>query len=88
MALEELRTRGESRIELRIVDSESDPEKAGEHLRRLYRDGVLAAIGGLRPAEARAMASVAEERERVLVRLILSINLSCRHHAGFEGRST
>ena len=67
LALEELRTGGESRIELRVVDSESDPEKAREHLRRLYRDGVLAAIGGLRPAEARAMAPVAEDRERVLL---------------------
>lgn len=67
LAMSELRAAGESRIELKVVDSGSDPEKARELLAQLYRDGALAAVGGLTLSEAEAMAPVAEDAERVLL---------------------
>ncbi len=54
-------------LELVTVDSESDPEKAKELLIQAYRDGALAAIGGVTTAEALQMVAVADEFDRVLV---------------------
>ena len=54
-------------LELVTVDSESDPEKAKELLIQVYRDGALAAIGGVTTAEALQMVAVADEFDRVLV---------------------
>lgn len=67
LALEELKARGESRIELRVVDSGSDPEKGREVLAGLYREGAVAALGGVTLGEAEAMAPVAEDFQRVLL---------------------
>ncbi|MDX1630238.1 MAG: penicillin-binding protein activator [Thermoanaerobaculia bacterium] len=57
----------EREIELEIVDSETDPEKAAELLEDLYDEGALAAIGGVTSAEALEMVEVADEEDRVLV---------------------
>jgi branched-chain amino acid transport system substrate-binding protein len=54
-------------IELIIVDSESNPAQAAAHLRDLYADGVLAAIGGVTSAEALAMVQVANQEDRILL---------------------
>lgn len=54
-------------IELEIVDSETDPEKAAELLEDLYDGGALAAIGGVTSAEALEMVEVADAEDRVLV---------------------
>jgi len=54
-------------IALQIVDSESDPEKAEELLRQLYRDGAVAAIGGVTTSEAIEMVPVADEADKVLL---------------------
>jgi branched-chain amino acid transport system substrate-binding protein len=54
-------------LELVTVDSESDPEKAGQLLKQVYRDGALAAIGGVTTAEALQMVAVADEADKVLV---------------------
>jgi branched-chain amino acid transport system substrate-binding protein len=54
-------------VELTAVDSESDPEKAKNLLIQAYRDGALAAIGGVTTAEALQMVAVADEFDRVLV---------------------
>ena len=54
-------------IDLEIVDSESDPERAKELLQRLYRDGAVAAIGGVTTSEAMAMVPVADEADNVLL---------------------
>lgn len=54
-------------LELRVVDSESDPETAAEQLNQLYRDGTLVAIGGVTSVEALAMIPVVDEHDRVLI---------------------
>ena len=54
-------------LELVTVDSESDPEKAKELLIQVYRDGALAAIGGVTTAEALKMVAVADEFDRILI---------------------
>jgi branched-chain amino acid transport system substrate-binding protein len=54
-------------VEVITVDSESDPEKARELLIQAYRDGALAAIGGVTTAEALQMVPVADQADRVLI---------------------
>ncbi len=54
-------------LELVIVDSESDPDKARQQLTDLYNDGVLAAVGGVTTAEALQMVAVADKYDRILV---------------------
>ena len=54
-------------LELVTVDSESDPEKAGQLLDQVYRGGALAAIGGVTTAEALQMVTVADEADKVLI---------------------
>lgn len=54
-------------IELTVVDSESDPEKAAELAEQLYDQGVLAILGGVTTAEALAMVPKADAADRVLL---------------------
>ncbi len=54
-------------LELKIVDSESDPEKAKTHTSELYSEGALLLMGGVTSAEAKVMVSVADEYDRVLI---------------------
>ena len=60
--------KGNERLDLRIVDSESDPEKAASLLTALYNeDNAVAAIGVGSTLAARAMAPVAHQAERILI---------------------
>ena len=54
-------------LTLAFADSESDPEKAKAHLDQQVKDGALLAIGGVTSAEAKAMLSVADRSDRVLM---------------------
>lgn len=54
-------------LELKILDSESDPEKAKDQATDLYGQGALIIIGGVISSEAKAMVSVADEYDRVLI---------------------
>ncbi len=54
-------------IELQILDSEGDPEKARQLLEQLYDAGAFAVVGGVTTAEALAMVAEADESERVLI---------------------
>lgn len=69
LAYEQIQAREdlEHEIELTVVDSESDPEKAADLARRLYDQGVLAILGGVTTAEALAMVPVADRADRVLL---------------------
>lgn len=69
LAFEVLKGRSEYpyELELAIVDSESDPDKARQQLIDLYDDGVLAAVGGVTTAEALQMVAVADKYDRILV---------------------
>lgn len=55
------------RLELTIVDSASDPERARTELTKLYRAGALAVIGGVTSGEALAMVEEADDVQRTLV---------------------
>lgn len=55
------------KINLQIVDSESDPEKAQTLLEQQYRDGALAVIGGATSDEAKQMINVVDRFNRVLL---------------------
>lgn len=69
LAFEHLQSQQDLPYELALVtvDSESDPEKAGELLKQVYRDGALAAIGGVTTAEALQMVAVSDEADKVLI---------------------
>lgn len=67
LALEELKAAGDTRFQLTVVDSESDPEKARRLLEGLYDDHATVAIGGLTATTAKELAAVAEDAERVLI---------------------
>lgn len=69
LAFEHLQSLQDLPYELELVtfDSESDPEKAGQLLDQVYRDGALAAIGGVTTAEALQMVTVADEADKVLI---------------------
>ncbi|MCP4662330.1 MAG: ABC transporter substrate-binding protein [bacterium] len=55
------------KIELTVVDSESDSEKAQELLEQQYRDGALAVLGGATSDEAKQMINVVDRFDRVLL---------------------
>jgi branched-chain amino acid transport system substrate-binding protein len=55
------------RLELTIVDSGSDAQRAKNELSKLYGSGVMAAIGGVTSAEALAMVEEADDDQRTLV---------------------
>jgi len=54
-------------LELRTADTGGDPASAGQRLKALYDDDVVAAIGAVTDGEARAMAHVATAWKRVLL---------------------
>jgi branched-chain amino acid transport system substrate-binding protein len=54
-------------IELAIVDSGADPDRARRSLREIYSGGAIAAIGGVTSAEALAMVEIADKEGRVLL---------------------
>lgn len=54
-------------IELRIEDSQSDPKKAAELLEKMFDDGALAVIGGVKTDEALNMVPVIDRFDRVLL---------------------
>lgn len=69
LALEDIRENRDLpyEITLQVLDSESNPSRAAEVLREAYRDGALAAVGGVTSESALAMVPVAQEMERLLV---------------------
>ncbi len=68
LAFENLISSGtEIQYSLSVLDSESDPEKAGELVEQLYRDGATAVIGGVTTSEALSSVSIADEFTRVLI---------------------
>jgi len=69
LAFEELQAREDFPypVELTVLDSESDPEKAKQHLEQLYKDGALAVIGGVITPEALQMVAVADRYNHVLI---------------------
>ncbi|HLF56533.1 MAG TPA: penicillin-binding protein activator [Thermoanaerobaculia bacterium] len=56
-----------AQLQLEFVDSASDPERAKTELRKIYKGGAIAAIGGVTSAEALAMVKVADDEGRVLL---------------------
>lgn len=54
-------------VEIVVVDSGSDPNRAKDELAKLYADGVIAVVGGVTSAEALQMVPVADERDRILM---------------------
>jgi len=56
-----------AKMEFTFSDTASDPERGMQVLRQVYRDGALAAIGGVTSAEALAMVKVADDEQRVLL---------------------
>ena len=54
-------------LELTVVDSQSDPEKAKELLAEQFSGGALAVVGGVTTAEALAMVPVADRYDQVLI---------------------
>jgi len=69
LAVEELQAREDFPypVELVVVDSESNPEKAKEQLEQLYEDGALAVIGGVITPEALEMVATADRYNQVLI---------------------
>ncbi|MCB1032566.1 MAG: ABC transporter substrate-binding protein [Acidobacteria bacterium] len=68
LAFEELKALPDApEMELEVLDSESDPEKAKTALEQLYASDARAAIGGVTTAEALAMVQVADNMNRVLL---------------------
>lgn len=69
LAVEQLEVSGQFpyQLELVVVDSESDPEKAKQLLAELYDQDALAVIGGVTTAEALAMVAIADENDQVLM---------------------
>jgi len=54
-------------LELRIEDSQGDPDRAAQLLGELYDAGAPAVIGGVTTQEALAMVEIADQRDRVLL---------------------
>lgn len=69
LAYEEISADAEyaTQIEIEVVDSESDPEKAKELLREQFDGGVMATIGGVTSGEAKQMIEVVDRFDRVLL---------------------
>ena len=66
LALEELQAAGTS-MELEVVDSEGDTEKAAELFKGCIDNGAIAVIGGVMSVEALEMVAVADRYDRVLL---------------------
>lgn len=58
---------GETAIELEILDSGSDAQKAAEQAAALIEGGALAVVGGVTPEESRSLAQAADAKERVAI---------------------
>ncbi len=54
-------------LELAVVDTESDPEKATNLLEQQFSSGALIAIGGVTSVEAQAMVTAADKAELILL---------------------
>ncbi len=54
-------------LELSIVDTESDPQKATQLLDQQYSDGALVAVSGATSVEAKEMVTAADQADRVLL---------------------
>jgi branched-chain amino acid transport system substrate-binding protein len=54
-------------LQLEIVDSASDADKAAEQAEALYQKGALAVIGGVTSAEALEMVGAADRADRILL---------------------
>ena len=54
-------------VELVVLDSESDPEKARELLEQMFDEGAFAVIGGVITPEALAMVEIADRFNQVLI---------------------
>lgn len=69
LAYEEIQAREDFpyNLELRVEDSQGDPDRAQDLLRQIYGAGAPAAIGGVTTREALAMVEVADSRDRVLL---------------------
>jgi branched-chain amino acid transport system substrate-binding protein len=69
LAFEEAKRRTDLKynVELRVVDSQSDPKRAAELLEKLFDDGALAVIGGVKTDEALEMVPVIDRFDRVLL---------------------
>lgn len=69
LAFEELVTREDIgyELELSVVDSEGDPDKAAALLEEQYKNGALAVIGGVTSAEALQMVPAADRFDRILL---------------------
>jgi len=69
LALRDLQAREDYpyEVEVTVVDSQGDPEKAAELLSELYGDGAIAAIGGVTTPEALRMVAVAARNDRILL---------------------
>lgn len=55
------------KLELTVLDSESNPERAKELLAEQFSNHALAVVGGVTTAEALAMVSVADRYDQVLI---------------------
>lgn len=66
LALEELEAKGTT-IELEVVDSEGDVEKAQQLMKSCVDNGAIAVIGGVMSVEALEMVTVADRYDRVLL---------------------
>ena len=69
LAFEQLKAREDFPypLELVVIDSESNPERARELLEQMYKDGALAVIGGVITPEALQMVAVADKYNQVLI---------------------
>lgn len=69
LAFEHLQARGDFPypLEIEVLDSESDPEKAQQLLEQLFDGGALAVVGGVITPEALKMVTVADKYNQVLI---------------------
>lgn len=67
LALEKVNTDG-NRLELVVVDSQSNPAHAAQQAEKLFKEqNAVAVVGGTSTLEARALATVAESAEKILM---------------------
>ena len=68
LALEQIKAESEDfQLELNVVDTQSDPNKANALLKEQYSNGALAAIGGVTSGEAKQMIEVVDRYDRILL---------------------
>lgn len=69
LAFEEAKTNPDYpyQVELQILDTESDPQRAVELLEQVYDEGAIAAIGGVTSDAAMKMVEVADDEDRILI---------------------